>query len=93
MTFDSVPWVVTMKKNEHYFPTVEWVKDASEPCGWRRTTFEGGQAIDGEGQDGVMAVGGGDESNEMDVDGGLCTEEAAAAEAEGAVEAEGEKGE
>jgi pro-apoptotic serine protease NMA111 len=21
MTFDNVPWVATMKKNEHYFPT------------------------------------------------------------------------
>ncbi|KKA30706.1 hypothetical protein TD95_004191 [Thielaviopsis punctulata] len=37
VTFDGVPWVVTMKKNDHYFPTVEWVKDASDPCGWKRT--------------------------------------------------------
>ncbi|KAI1812097.1 Pro-apoptotic serine protease NMA111 [Poronia punctata] len=49
MTFDNVPWVVTMKKNEHYFPTMEWVKDGSEPCGWKRITYENdGQAIEGE---------------------------------------------
>ena len=35
MTFDNVPWVATMKKNEHYFPTVEYRKDASEPNGWK----------------------------------------------------------
>ncbi|KAI9736638.1 MAG: hypothetical protein M1834_000842 [Cirrosporium novae-zelandiae] len=26
VTFDNVPWVITMKKNEHYFPTVEYFK-------------------------------------------------------------------
>jgi pro-apoptotic serine protease NMA111 len=26
MTFDNVPWVATMKKCEHYFPTVEFLK-------------------------------------------------------------------
>lgn len=34
-TFDNVPWVATMKKNEHYFPTVEYIKDASEASGWK----------------------------------------------------------
>jgi len=34
-TFDNVPWVATMKKNEHYFPTVEYLKDASEANGWK----------------------------------------------------------
>ncbi len=34
-TFDNVPWVATMKKNEHYFPTVEYVKDANEASGWK----------------------------------------------------------
>ncbi|KAK3324742.1 trypsin-like cysteine/serine peptidase domain-containing protein [Cercophora scortea] len=72
MTFDSVPWVVTMKKNEHYFPTMEWRKDASEECGWRRLTYEGGKVIQGEVTDGVSTAA--DESTEMDVDGGLSNE-------------------
>ncbi|KAI9677311.1 MAG: hypothetical protein M1829_002654 [Trizodia sp. TS-e1964] len=42
VTFDNVPWVVTMKKNEHYFPTLEFIKDPSESCGWRRQTYENG---------------------------------------------------
>ncbi len=70
MTFDSVPWVVTMKKNDHYFPTMELIKDASEECGWRRVTYEGGKVIQGEGPDGVVAPAG--ESTEMDVDVGVC---------------------
>ena len=43
-TFDNVPWVATMKKNEHYFPTVEYSKDSAEPNGWKVTTWaeEGG---------------------------------------------------
>jgi pro-apoptotic serine protease NMA111 len=72
MTFDSVPWVVTMKKNEHYFPTMEWIKDPAEECGWRRVTYEGGQVIEGEGPDGVMPAG--DETTEMDVDVGAANE-------------------
>ncbi|KAF2268552.1 Pro-apoptotic serine protease NMA111 [Lojkania enalia] len=40
MTFDNVPWVATMKKNEHYFPTVEYLKDANEPLGWRKIIHE-----------------------------------------------------
>ncbi|KAH6685677.1 PDZ domain-containing protein [Plectosphaerella plurivora] len=55
-TFDNVPWVVTMKKNEHYFPTVEWIKDPSDPVGWRRKTYEHGEVFDGEGPDGVTVV-------------------------------------
>lgn len=55
VTFDSVPWVVTMKKNEHYFPTVEWIKDKEVPCGWRRVTYEGGgKVVDGEPAEGVV---------------------------------------
>jgi pro-apoptotic serine protease NMA111 len=42
MTFDNVPWVATMKKCEHYFPTLEFVKDASLREGWRRVM--GGEA-------------------------------------------------
>lgn len=39
MTFDNVPWMATMKKNEHYFPTMEFSRD---PTGgeWRRFTHE-----------------------------------------------------
>jgi pro-apoptotic serine protease NMA111 len=45
-----------MKKNEHYFPTTEWIKDPSEPCGWARRTYEGGKVIMGEGDEGVVPV-------------------------------------
>ena len=55
-TFDNVPWVATMKKNEHYFPTVEYVKDASEANGWRvRSWGEEGGVQDAAG--GVMDEG------------------------------------
>jgi len=50
VTFDNVPWVVTMKKNEHYFPTIEFIKDAAEPCGWRRMTYEDGEVKKGMGE-------------------------------------------
>jgi hypothetical protein len=40
MTFDNVPWVATMKKNEHYFPTIEYVKDDAEALGWKRIIHE-----------------------------------------------------
>ncbi|KAK4185942.1 Pro-apoptotic serine protease [Podospora australis] len=67
VTFDSVPWMVTMKKNEHYFPTVEWIKDPSEECGWKRVTYEGsGKVVEGEGADGVATVPA--DGGDMDVD-------------------------
>jgi hypothetical protein len=56
VTFDNVPWVITMKKNDHYFPTTEWIKDSEEPCGWRRVTYEGKDVIEGEATDGVSTV-------------------------------------
>lgn len=40
ITFDNVPWVATMKKNEHYFPTIEYHKDPSEPLGWKKIIHE-----------------------------------------------------
>lgn len=51
MTFDNVPWVATMKKNDHYFPMMEFVRDVDEgsPTAigggvmgkqWRRITYE-----------------------------------------------------
>lgn len=45
-----------MKKNDHYFPTMEWIKDDKEPCGWRRVTYEGKKVIAGEATDGVAPV-------------------------------------
>ncbi|KAH8148816.1 uncharacterized protein LAJ45_07159 [Morchella importuna] len=44
ITFDNIPFVITIKKNEHYFPTMEFIKDPAEPCGWRRQTYEGTSA-------------------------------------------------
>ncbi|KAI2464537.1 Pro-apoptotic serine protease NMA111 [Annulohypoxylon bovei var. microspora] len=70
MTFDNQPWVITMKKNEHYFPTVEWIKDGSEPCGWRRITYESGKPVEGEPTDGILPVQDG-EDVEDDDDGGI----------------------
>lgn len=66
VTFDSVPWVITMKKNDHYFPTMEWIKDDSELCGWRRVTYEGKQVIKGEAVDGVLPIA--QEETSMDVE-------------------------
>ncbi|KAJ5606595.1 nuclear serine protease [Penicillium lagena] len=40
VTFDNVPWVVTMKKNDHYFPMSEYKKDPSHPSGWRTISHE-----------------------------------------------------
>ena len=68
-TFDNVPWVATMKKNEHYFPTVEYVKDAREANGWRvRSWGEKGGVLDAAG--GVMDEGtaAGDDNGGGDVD-------------------------
>jgi C-terminal processing protease CtpA/Prc len=40
MTFDNVPWMATMKKNEHYFPTIEFLKDEKEELGWKKIIHE-----------------------------------------------------
>ena len=50
MTFDNVPWVATMKKNEHYFPTVEFLKDSSLREGWKRRMYEDGEVKRGKGE-------------------------------------------
>ncbi|KAI1113446.1 Pro-apoptotic serine protease NMA111 [Nemania sp. NC0429] len=69
MTFDNVPWVVTMKKNEHYFPTMEWIKDGSEPCGWKRITYEsGGRVFEGEPTEGMVPITGDDNGDACDDD-------------------------
>lgn len=49
MTFDNQPWVATMKKNDHYFPTQEFVKDEKEKEGWRRIMYEDGKVKKDEG--------------------------------------------
>lgn len=61
-----VPWVITMKKNEHYFPTMEWIKDGSETCGWKRITYEGdGTPVEGEPSEGLLPIMG-DETGDME---------------------------
>ncbi|KAI9932628.1 hypothetical protein AWENTII_005055 [Aspergillus wentii] len=47
VTFDNVPWVVTMKKNDHYFPMSEYIKDPSKPSGWRTISHDKGKHKDG----------------------------------------------
>lgn len=65
ITFDNIPWVATMKKNEHYFPTVEYVKNEGEKNGWKVVSYgaEGGvvgteMAGGGVMDEGVPIVGG-----------------------------------
>ncbi|KAI0910096.1 Pro-apoptotic serine protease NMA111 [Ustulina deusta] len=73
MTFDNVPWVVTMKKNEHYFPTMEWIKDGSEPSGWKRVTYESnGKAIEGEPTDGIIPITRDETCDDDDGDDDMC---------------------
>ncbi|MCJ1322083.1 hypothetical protein MMC15_007428 [Xylographa vitiligo] len=52
VTFDNVPWVATMKKNEHYFPTMEFVKDND---GWERRMVAGIGTKDETGREGLGA--------------------------------------
>ncbi|RDH38364.1 trypsin-like serine protease [Aspergillus welwitschiae] len=47
VTFDNVPWVVTMKKNDHYFPMSEYIKDQSQPSGWRTVSHDKDKYKDG----------------------------------------------
>ena len=66
-TFDNVPWVATMKKNEHYFPTVEYTKDPNEPNGWKVKTWaeEGGvEDVSGGMMDEAGAGGGGEDGGD-----------------------------
>lgn len=50
MTFDNVSWVATLKANNHWFPTVEFVKDSAAREGWRRVQYEDGVAKKGKGE-------------------------------------------
>ncbi|KAB8301344.1 hypothetical protein EYC80_003225 [Monilinia laxa] len=70
VTFDNVPWVITMKKNDHYFPTTEWIQDRSEKSGWKRITYEMGNAVEGEGKEGIGSVVGDDVGDFGDAGGG-----------------------
>ncbi|RDH26310.1 PDZ-like domain-domain-containing protein [Aspergillus welwitschiae] len=47
VTFDNVPWVVTMKKNDYYFPMSEYIKDQSQPPGWRTVSHDKDKYKDG----------------------------------------------
>lgn len=51
--FSGTPSVVTIKKDERYFPTVDWIRDETQAEGWRRITYENGEAIQGEGLYGI----------------------------------------
>jgi len=54
MTFDNVPWVATMKKCEHYFPTVEYIKDPTERIGWKKVVHEAEKGGEDEAIGGIM---------------------------------------
>jgi hypothetical protein len=45
MTFDNAPWMVTMKKDKHYFSKVEFRKGSAEELGWLKTVHEAEQAM------------------------------------------------
>ncbi|RPB20633.1 trypsin-like serine protease [Terfezia boudieri ATCC MYA-4762] len=47
ITFDNIPYILTMKKNEHYFPTIEYIKNPNEPGSWKVQTYENGEPHDG----------------------------------------------
>ncbi|ETN41151.1 Pro-apoptotic serine protease [Cyphellophora europaea CBS 101466] len=70
MTFDNVPWVVTMKKNDHYFPMSQYVKDEEKPTGWKvisyhRKQTEEGAPVTADGMD--EGSGDGSEAEEPDM--------------------------
>ena len=66
-TFDNVPWVATMKKNEHYFPTIEYTKDPSEPNGWKvKSWAEESGVVDAAVGSLMDEVGGGEGGQEAD---------------------------
>lgn len=78
-----------MKKNEHYFPTMELIKDASDPCGWRRVTYKDGKAVVGEVEkDGIAPLV--DARDEADGGEGSTASIVGGDEADGTVEAKSE---
>jgi hypothetical protein len=38
VTLNCIPHVISMKKNERNFPTLELSKDSNEVCGWKAVT-------------------------------------------------------
>jgi pro-apoptotic serine protease NMA111 len=54
MSYTGTPSVVTIKKDERYWPTVEWLRDETHVEGWKRVTYENGEVIQGEGLYGIM---------------------------------------
>ena len=68
MTFDNVPWVVSLKMNNHYFPMSEYVRDPSK--GWKTVSHrkKGGEEKDGAPvtADGMDEGGSGDEGGDED---------------------------
>ncbi|KAF8458516.1 trypsin-like cysteine/serine peptidase domain-containing protein [Kalaharituber pfeilii] len=55
ITFDNIPYILTMKKNEHYFPTIEYVREKDKPGEWRVRAYEGGKQV-GDGDVPVEAM-------------------------------------
>lgn len=53
MNYTGTPSVVTIKKDERYWPTVEWLRDETHIEGWKRVTYENGEVIQGEGLYGI----------------------------------------
>ncbi|CAG9955983.1 unnamed protein product, partial [Clonostachys rosea f. rosea IK726] len=54
VSWHDVPSVITMKKNELYYPTWEWLKDPAAPGGWMRKTYEKDKVSIGEGHGGIV---------------------------------------
>ncbi|WBW72230.1 serine protease, involved in lipid metabolism [Schizosaccharomyces osmophilus] len=42
VTFDKVPVILTIKMNEHYFPTLDLVRDSDAEVGWRAVQYDAG---------------------------------------------------
>lgn len=51
--FSGTPSVVTIKKEERYFPTADWIRDETQAEGWKRITYENKEVIQGEGLYGI----------------------------------------
>ncbi|KAI5306843.1 hypothetical protein KEM56_006822 [Ascosphaera pollenicola] len=69
VTFDNVPWVVTLKKNDHYYPMCEYIKDDSAPEGWRVVSYDkdsnGTENANADMMEEVNDSGGGQEPEEL----------------------------
>lgn len=54
INYSGSPSVVTIKKDERYYPTAQWIRDDSHPEGWKRITYENGETVQGEGLYGIV---------------------------------------